>query len=46
MKRRGAADSLSGRNKGKEKGAIEIAENCISTVLMRRSRVQKCSGGI
>lgn len=27
--------------KEKKKGAIEIAENCISTVLMRRSRVQK-----
>ena len=26
MKRRGSTDSLSGRNKGKKKGAIEIAE--------------------
>ncbi len=41
MKRRWK-NSLSGRNKGKEKRVrLRSLKNCISTVLMRRSRVQK-----
>lgn len=32
--------------KEKKRVRLRSLKNCISTVLMRRSRVQKCSGGI